>query len=142
MYGNVAWLRSLENYKTTSNPKFSRIWWIFYTVWSNSRNFISISSIGKILYGRGAVYLLSEAKMIAGGSTNTFLRGKLLCKCNAWFASWNMYCGNQLFSCRNFETGQMGENMSKAPSNLQDIVTKHDSYLGRNIMLFRCPFVP
>ena len=47
----------------------------------------SISSIGKILYGRGAVYLLSEAKMIAGGSTNTFLRGKLLCKCNAWFAS-------------------------------------------------------
>ena len=39
------------------------------------------SSIGKILEGSGAAYLLSEAKIIAGGSNNKFLRRKSYNRC-------------------------------------------------------------
>ena len=39
------------------------------------------SSIGKILEGSGAAYLLSEAKIIACGSISKFLRGKSYNRC-------------------------------------------------------------
>ena len=38
-------------------------------------------SISKILEGSGAAYLLSEAKIIAGGSIDKFLRGKSYNRC-------------------------------------------------------------
>ena len=40
-----------------------------------------VSSIGKILKGKGAAYLLSEGKIFAGGSINKFLRGKSHHRC-------------------------------------------------------------
>ena len=41
------------------------------------------SSIGNILEGSSAVYLLFEAKMIAGGSMNKFLRRKSYNRCRS-----------------------------------------------------------
>ena len=40
------------------------------------------SSIGKILEGSGAAYLLSEAKIITGGLINKFLKGKSYNHCH------------------------------------------------------------
>ena len=57
---------------------------LFHTVRSTPYNFFHFSlfsSIGKILEESGAAYLLSEAKIIAGGSINKFVRGKSYSRC-------------------------------------------------------------
>ena len=62
------------------------------------------SSIVKVLEGSSAAYLLSKAKIIAGGSIHKFLwgksysrclRGNLLLASNAWLASRKIYCGHE-----------------------------------------------
>ena len=62
------------------------------------------SSIVKVLEGSSAAYLLSKAKIIAGGSIHKFLwgksysrclRGNLLLASNAWLASRKIYRGHE-----------------------------------------------
>ena len=104
------------------------------------------SSTGKILEGSGAAYFLSEAKIIASGSINTFLRGKSYNRCrrrNLLLASamhglhlerfvedMNIPSTNLL---QELENWAIVEDISEVPSNLQYMVTKHDSYLEETL---------
>ena len=92
--------------------------------------------------GSGAAYLLSEAKIIAGGSINKFLRGRSYNRCRRgnlllptamhglhlerFIEDMNISSTNLLQELENWE---IVEDMSKLPSNLQNVVTKYDSYL-------------
>ena len=104
------------------------------------------SSIGKILEGSGAAYLLSEAKIIAGGSIQKFLRGKSYNRClrgnlllatpvhglhlERFIEDMNISSTNLLPELENWE---IVEDMSEVPSNLQDMVTKYNSYLEETL---------
>ena len=99
-------------------------------------------SIGKILEGSGAAYLLSKAKIIAGGSINKFLRGKSFSNCRrgnpllataihglhleGFIKGMNIPSTNLL---QELENWAIVEDISEVLSNLQDTVTKFDSYL-------------
>ena len=100
------------------------------------------SSTGKILEGIGATYLLSEGKIVAGGSIDKLLRGKSYNGCrrkNLFLATamhglhLERFIEDIIIVSTNllqeFENCAIMEDMSEVPSNLQNMVTKNDSYL-------------
>ena len=104
------------------------------------------SSISKILEESGATYLLSEAKIIAGGSINKFLKEKSLNRCRRgnllvatamhslhlerFIEDMNIPSTNLLQEHKNWA---IVEDMSEVHSNLQDMLTKYDSYLEETL---------
>ena len=96
--------------------------------------------------GSGAAYLLSEAKIIAGGSINKFLRGKSYNRCccenlllatamhdlhlERFIEDMNIPSTNLLQELENWD---IVKDMAEVPSNLQDMVTKYDSYLEETL---------
>ena len=125
--------------QTQNSPKFDDCFLQFgqfHTIFS------LFTSKGKMLEGSGAAYLLSKAKIIAGGSINKFLRGKSYNCCrqgNLLLATamhglhlerliedMNIPSTNLL---QELENWAIVEDLSEEPSNLQDMVTKYDSYL-------------
>ena len=99
-------------------------------------------SIGKILEGSGAAYILSEAKIIAGGSINKFLREKSynrsrrrnlllatamhVLRLERFIKDMNIPSTNLL---QELENWAIVEDISEVTSILQDMVAKYDSYL-------------
>ena len=104
------------------------------------------SSIGKILEGNGAAYLLSEGKIIASGSINKFLRVKSYNRCRRgnlllatamhglhlerFIEDINIPSTNLL---QELENWAFVEDISEVPSNLHYIVTKYDLYLEETL---------
>ena len=96
--------------------------------------------------GSGAAYLLSEAKIIAGGSINKFLREKSYNHCccenlllatamhdlhlERFIEDMNIPSTNLLQELENWD---IVKDMAEVPSNLQDMVTKYDSYLEETL---------
>ena len=122
-----------------NSPKFDD-WFLqfgqFHTILS------LFSSIGKILEGNGATYLLSEGKIIAGGSINKFLRVKSCNRCRRgnlllatgmhglhlekFIEDMNIPSTNLL---QELENWAIVEDISEVPSNLHYMVTNYDLYL-------------
>ena len=104
------------------------------------------SLIGKLLEGSGNAYLLYEAKIIARGSINNFLRGKLYNRCRRGklllaTAMYGLHLERFMedmnipstIVLQELENCAIVEDISKVPSNLQDMVTKYDSYLEETL---------
>ena len=104
------------------------------------------SSIGTILERNGAAYLLSEGKIIAGGSINKFLRVKPYNCCrrgNLLLATAMHGLHLEIFTedmnilstnlLQELENGAIAEDISEVPSNLYYIVTKYDLYLEETL---------
>ena len=102
---NLAVAKIARQVQIQKSPKFDDY---FIQFGQFNTTLSSFSSKGKMLEASGAVYLLSEAKIIAGGSINKCLRGKSYMEllsswesfasdCNAWFPSRKIYRGHEYF---------------------------------------------